>query len=100
MLGFPIQTPRSQRLLGNSSKIFAAYHVFHRLAAPRNPPCALNSLIKTIIISYNTNIAGNNNVITYIGLFMFYAVVKVHNYCVEFPQHKILTSKYLRSILC
>jgi len=33
-------------------------------------------------------------------LFMFYAVVKVHNYCVEFPQHKILTSKYLRSILC
>ena len=27
-----------------SPKLFAAYHVFHRLLVPRHPPCALSSL--------------------------------------------------------
>ena len=30
----------------SSPKLFAAYHVFHRLLVPRHPPCALISLTK------------------------------------------------------
>ena len=28
----------------SSPKLFAAYHVFHRLSVPRHPPCALSNL--------------------------------------------------------
>ena len=35
----------------SSPKLFAAYHVFHRLLVPRHPPCALYSL---------TNLTNNN----------------------------------------
>ena len=28
----------------SSPKLFAAYHVFHRLLVPRHPPCALSSI--------------------------------------------------------
>ena len=28
----------------SSPKLFAAYHVFHRLLVPRHPPCALTTL--------------------------------------------------------
>ena len=28
----------------SSPKLFAAYHVFHRLSVPRHPPCALSSI--------------------------------------------------------
>ena len=30
----------------SSPKLFAAYHVFHRLLVPRHPPCALHSITK------------------------------------------------------
>ena len=30
-------------------KLIAAYHVLHRLMAPRHPPCALNSLFQYIL---------------------------------------------------
>ena len=30
----------------SSPKLFAAYHVFHRLLVPRHPPCALSSLTR------------------------------------------------------
>ena len=33
----------------SSPKLFAAYHVFHRLLVPRHPPCALSSLTKFTI---------------------------------------------------
>ena len=32
----------------SSPKLFAAYHVFHRLLVPRHPPCALSSLTSCI----------------------------------------------------
>ena len=32
----------------SSPKLFAAYHVFHRLLVPRHPPCALSSLTSSI----------------------------------------------------
>ena len=42
--GFPIQKSPDQSQLGDSPKLIAAYHVFHRLLVPRHPPCALSSL--------------------------------------------------------
>src|SRR5215211_7761981 len=44
-VGFPIRTPRDQRLLSTYPGLFAAGHVLHRLLAPRHPPCALGLLI-------------------------------------------------------
>ena len=32
-----------------SPRLFAAYHVFHRLSVPRHPPCALSSLTFIIV---------------------------------------------------
>ena len=34
----------------SSPKLFAAYHVFHRLLVPRHPPCALSSLTNFYIL--------------------------------------------------
>ena len=33
----------------SSPKLFAAYHVFHRLLVPRHPPCALSSITNWIL---------------------------------------------------
>ena len=46
--GFPIQKSPDQSSLGNSPKLFAAFHVFHRLLVPRHPPYALSSLFSPI----------------------------------------------------
>ena len=42
--GFPIQKSSDQRIFGSSPRLIAAYHVFHRLSAPRHPPVALINL--------------------------------------------------------
>ena len=46
---FPVRFPHSDisgsLLICSSPKLFAAYHVFHRLLVPRHPPCALSCLI-------------------------------------------------------
>ena len=42
--GFPIRTSPDQSLFSGSPKLFAAYHVLHRLPIPRHPPYALISL--------------------------------------------------------
>ena len=38
LLGFPIRISPVQSLFGSSPELFAAYHVLHRLLAPRHPP--------------------------------------------------------------
>ena len=43
-MGFPIQRPPALSLFSGSPELIAAYHVFHRLLAPRHPPYALSSL--------------------------------------------------------
>ena len=43
-LGCPIQTSLDHRIFSSSPMLFAAYHVFLRLLAPRHPPVALNNL--------------------------------------------------------
>ena len=42
--GFPHSDISGSRLICSSPKLFAAYHVFHRLLVPRHPPCALYCL--------------------------------------------------------
>ena len=36
----------------SSPKLFAAYHVFHRLSVPRHPPCALCNLTFSIYVAH------------------------------------------------
>ena len=42
--GFPHSDISGSMDICSSPKLFAAYHVFHRLLVPRHPPCALYSL--------------------------------------------------------
>ncbi len=42
--GFPHSDISGSQLMCSSPKLFAAYHVFHRLSVPRHPPCALSCL--------------------------------------------------------
>ena len=42
--GFPHSDISGSVDICSSPKLFAAYHVFHRLLVPRHPPCALISL--------------------------------------------------------
>ena len=46
--GFPHSEISGSMDICSSPKLFAAYHVFHRLPVPRHPPCAL--LCLTIIM--------------------------------------------------
>ena len=39
--GFPHSDISGSKLICSSPKLFAAYHVFHRLPVPRHSPCAL-----------------------------------------------------------
>ena len=42
--GFPHSEISGSLDICSSPKLFAAYHVFHRLLVPRHPPCALTTL--------------------------------------------------------
>ena len=42
--GFPHSDISGSMDICSSPKLFAAYHVFHRLLVPRHPPCALISI--------------------------------------------------------
>ena len=42
--GFPHSDIRGSWDICSSPRLFAAYHVFHRLSVPRHPPCALSCL--------------------------------------------------------
>ena len=49
--GLPHSEIPGSRLVCSSPRLIAAYHVLHRLLAPRHPPCALSSLTTTTGIS-------------------------------------------------
>ncbi|EDM61652.1 hypothetical protein DORLON_02988 [Dorea longicatena DSM 13814] len=42
--GFPHSEISGSKDICSSPKLFAAYHVFHRLLVPRHPPYALSSM--------------------------------------------------------
>ena len=46
--GFPHSDISGSQDICSSPKLFAAYHVFHRLLVPRHPPCALFSITNKI----------------------------------------------------
>jgi len=48
--GFPHSDISGSMSICLSPKLFAAYHVFHRLLVPRHPPCALISLTSPLSI--------------------------------------------------
>ena len=48
--GFPHSDISGSMDICSSPKLFAAYHVFHRLLVPRHPPCALSSLTNFYIL--------------------------------------------------
>ena len=49
--GFPHSDISGSKDICSSPKLFAAYHVFHRLLVPRHPPCALSCLALTDTIA-------------------------------------------------
>ena len=46
--GFPHSDISGSMDICSSPKLFAAYHVFHRLLVPRHPPCALSCLTSSL----------------------------------------------------
>ena len=48
LVRFPHSEISGSKDMCSSPKLFAAYHVFHRLLVPRHPPCALFSLTSSI----------------------------------------------------
>ena len=50
--GFPHSEISGSMDICSSPKLFAAYHVFHRLLVPRHPPCALLRLTTAYIALY------------------------------------------------
>ena len=50
--GFPHSDISGSMDICSSPKLFAAYHVFHRLLVPRHPPCALLRLTFIYIALY------------------------------------------------
>ena len=51
--GFPHSDISGSLDICSSPKLFAAYHVFHRLSVPRHPPCALSSITNLPILFEN-----------------------------------------------
>ena len=54
--GFPHSDISGSLDMCSSPKLFAAYHVFHRLLVPRHPPCALFSLTSSIFTAGTASI--------------------------------------------
>ena len=52
--GFPHSDISGSMDICSSPKLFAAYHVFHRLLVPRHPPCALYCLISRCIALHHS----------------------------------------------
>ena len=50
--GFPHSDISGSQDICSSPKLFAAYHVFHRLLVPRHPPCAQSCL--TFLVSHHS----------------------------------------------
>ena len=47
--GFPHSEISGSLVVCTSPKLFAAYHVFHRLPVPRHPPCALSRITISLL---------------------------------------------------
>ena len=70
--GFPHSDISGSSDICSSPKLFAAYHVFHRLLVPRHPPCALFCLTSSMhsVASFHFALKNSLNVFTFLGLFL------------------------------
>jgi hypothetical protein len=57
--GCPIRKSGGLSLLGGSPLLIAAFHVLHRLLAPRHPPCTLGNLTLDFLIAVFSAVACN-----------------------------------------
>ncbi len=69
--GFPHSDISGSMDICSSPKLFAAYHVFHRLLVPRHPPCALYSLTSLSKIALFGSFSA------------FYFVFSIHPRCLD-----------------
>jgi hypothetical protein len=58
--GFPHSEISGSKPVCGSPELIAAYHVLHRLSAPRHPPYALSSLTKLAALEVSTNPIASN----------------------------------------
>ena len=56
-IGFPHSDIPGSMLICSSPKLFAAYHVLHRLLMPRHSPCALINLTNALLSAALTSFA-------------------------------------------
>ena len=69
--GLPHSEIRGSTLACSSPQLIAAYHVLHRLPAPRHPPCALSSLtINYIMVRFVAGITHHLSIFK--DLFLFF----------------------------
>ena len=68
--GFPHSDISGSMDICSSPKLFAAYHVFHRLLVPRHPPYALSSITNFAYITgmmlahmYSVTCVGNRSIV-------------------------------------
>src|ERR1700760_2822621 len=59
--GFPHSEIPGSKLVRSSPRLIAAYHVLHRLSAPRHPPNALKSLDRSHRQCPSRSAAGRND---------------------------------------
>ena len=59
--GFPHSDISGSQLICSSPKLFAAYHVLHRLLMPRHSPCALISLTYSVFLEISPIIGSLKN---------------------------------------
>ena len=64
LVGFPHSDISGSLDICSSPKLFAAYHVFHRLLVPRHPPCALSRLTipDSFVCAYIALYAGHRSI--------------------------------------
>ena len=63
--GFPHSEISGSLDICSSPKLFAAYHVFHRLLVPRHPPCALSSITNWIENAVSKGLITRDSVSSY-----------------------------------
>ena len=79
---FPHSEISGSKCICHSPKLFAAYHVFHRLLVPRHPPCALSKL-NQLYHSYSVMNVGSGfvaftNILGFIsGCLVSFCVIKI-----------------------
>ena len=91
--GFPHSDISGSMPVSGSPKLFAAYHVLHRLSLPRHPPYALTSLtIKYFTISPTLRTTHLHEFFSRFGAYCLphYTLCNCQRTVIQFEVHRIL----------